>query len=183
MPEDSDRLPRDPSPTESGGDKRNLGLWVGLGCLGVVISSCCLLSYWAQTFGFRWILNQSDETRSWASRVVLTGALEGIRNTCVEGIASEDVQRWFHPDMTSEARNRTCSIDEATIQEIAAPDQVAVESLAAIGEDDMAARFGMDPALCYRYTTETARIIGCFERDAASGVIPYKIIDVQQAQR
>ncbi|MDH3726570.1 MAG: hypothetical protein OER77_03485 [Myxococcales bacterium] len=183
MPEDPNRPPSDPSPTAPGGDKRNIGLWVGLGCLGVVISSCCLLSYWAQTFGFRWILNQSDETRSWASRVVLTGALEGIRSTCVEGVASEDVQSWFHPDMTSEARNRLCGIDEATIQKIAAPDQVAGELLAAIGEPDMAARFGMDPALCYRYATETTRIIGCFEQDAGSRVIPYKIIDVEQPQR
>ena len=182
MPEDPNRLPNDPEPTAPAGDKRNIGLWVGLGCLGVVILSCLLLSYWAQTFGFRWILNQSDDTRSWASRVVLTGALEGIRSTCVEGVASEDAQRWFHGDMTSEARNRLCAIDEATIQKIAAPDQVEVESLAASGDPNVAARFGMDPALCYQYMTETIRIIGCFEQDAESGVIPYKIIDVEEAQ-
>ncbi len=179
MPEDPNKLPKDPGSTAPVGDERNIGLWVGIGCLSAVILSCCLLSYWAQTFGFRWILKQSDETRSWASRVVLTGALEGIRDSCVEGVATEDAQRWFHPNMTSESRNRLCGIDEATIQKIAAPDQVAAESLAAIGEPDVAVRFGMDPALCYRYMTETVRIIGCFEQDAESGAIPYKIIDVE----
>ncbi|MDH3200737.1 MAG: hypothetical protein OEM15_07580 [Myxococcales bacterium] len=179
MPEDPNELPNVPGPTAPAGDERNIGLWVGIGCLGVVILSCCLLSYWAQTFGFRWILNQSDETRSWASRVVLTGALEGIRASCVEGVATEDAQRWFHSNMTSEARNRLCNIDEATIQKIAAPDQVTGQLLAAIGEPDVAAQFGMDPALCYRYATETVRIIGCFERDAESGVVPYKIIGVE----
>jgi len=179
MPEDPNRLPSAPGPTAPGGDKRNIGLWIGLGCLGVVILSCCLLSYWAQTFGFRWILNQSDETRSWASTVVLTGALEAVRDGCVEGVVTEEAQSWFHPNMTTEARNRLCSIDEATIQKIATPDQVAAESLAAIGEPDVAERLGMDPTLCYRYATETVRIIGCFERDAESGAIPYKIIDVE----
>ena len=181
MAEDPNRFPSNPGPISPGRDKRDIGLWVGLGCLGVVILSCCLLSYWVQTFGFRWILNQSDETKGWASRVVLTGALESIRSTCVEGVASEDVQRWFHPDMTVEARNRLCAIDEATIQQIAAPDQVAVDTLAATGKTDVAERFGMDPTLCYRYATETVLIIGCFEPDAESGVIPYKIVDVEQA--
>ncbi len=183
MPEDPNRPPSDPSPTAPRAENRNVGLWVGLGCLGLVILSCCLLSYWAQTFGFRWILNQGDETRSWASRVVLTGALEGIRSTCLEGVPSEDAQRWFHPGMTSQARNHLCAIDEATIQKIAAPDQVAIESLTAIGEADTAVRFGMDPTLCYRFATETVRIIACFDRDADSGVIPYKIIDVEQLPR
>ncbi len=182
MPEDPNRLPTDPESTPPDGEKRNVGLWVGLGCLGVVILSCCLLSYWAQTFGFRWILNQGEGTRSWASRVVLTGALEEIRSTCVEGVASEDVQRWFHPDMTVEARDRLCTIDEVTIQRISAPDQVTVETLAATGEADVAARFGMDPTLCYRYTTETVHVVGCFELDAESDAIPYKILDVEEAQ-
>jgi hypothetical protein len=114
--------------------------------------------------------------------VVLTGALEGIRSTCVEGVPSEDVQRWFHPDMTVEARDRLCTIDEATIQRIAAPDQVTVETLTATGEADVAIGFGMDPTLCYRYTTETVRILGCFEPDAESGAIPYKILEVEEAQ-
>ncbi len=180
MPEDPHRLPNAPGPSAPSKDERNIGLWIGLGCLGVVILSCCLLSYWAQTFGFRWILNQSDETRSWASRVVLTGALEVIRDGCVDGVATEEAQRWFHPNVTSQARNALCSIDEATIQKIATPDQVPAESLAAIGGDpELAERFGMDPTLCYRYATETVRIIGCFERVAESGAIPYKIIDVE----
>jgi len=188
MPEDPDRFPIDPGPTPRDADKRNVGLWVGLGCLGVVISSCCLLSYWAQTFGFRWILNQGDETRGMASGWVLTSALESIRSSCVEGVASEDVQRWFHPDLAVEARNRLCAIDEATIRQIVPPriegdpPRPEVDTLAAIGEPDVAARLGMDPTLCYRYTTDTVRIIGCFEQDGESGVIPYKIIDVEPAQ-
>jgi hypothetical protein len=179
MLEDPNRLPNAPEPTAPGGDKRNISLWVGLGCLSLVILSCCLLSYWAQTFGFRWILNQGEETRSWASRLVLTGALEAITDGCVDGMATEEAQRWFHPNVTSEARNRLCRIDEATIQEIATPDRVPAESLAATGEPELAERFGMDPALCYRYATETVRIIGCFERDAQSGAIPYKIIGAE----
>lgn len=188
MPEDPDRFSIDAPSTPPHANKRNLGLWVGIGCLGVVISSCCLLSYWAQTFGFRWILNQGEEARGMASGWVLTGALESIRSSCVDGVASEDVQRWFHPDIGVEARNRLCAIDEATIRQIAAPrvegdpPRPGFDTLAAIGEPDVAARFGMDPALCYRYTTETVRIIGCFEQDGESGVIPYKIIDVERAQ-
>lgn len=188
MPEDTHRFPVDPESTPPQAENRNVGLWVGSGCLGVVIVSCCLLSYWTQTFGFRWILNQGDEARSIASAWVLTGALESVRTSCVDGVANEDVQAWFHSNVGVAARNSLCGIDEAAIQQIvpARGDtemvETALDTLAAIGESDIATRLGMDPTLCYRYTTDSFRIIGCFEVDGKSGGIPYKIIAVEPTQ-
>lgn len=184
MPEDPHRFPTEPEPIPPDADKSHVGIWVGSGCLGIVIVSCCLLSYWAQTFGFRWILNQGDEAKSVASAWVLTGALESIRSSCVDGVASEDAQSWFHSDVSVGARNSLCAIDEETIQQIvpsrdeADGQGMVVDTLASIGETEMATRFEMDPSLCYRYTADEFHITGCFELDGESGAIPYKIIDV-----
>lgn len=190
MPEDPNRFPRDPEPTPPVAGERNTTLWAGMGCLGVMVLSFCLLSYWAQTSGFRWILKQGDETRGWASRVVLTGALESIRSTCIDGVASEDAQTWFHSDLPSAARNLLCSIDDEAIQRIATPPTETdlstpweAETLASIGEPEAAVRLGMDPALCYRYASETIRIIGCFQLGPESETIPYEIIDVRKVER
>jgi len=76
---------------------KNVGLWVGLGCLGVLVLSCCLLTFWMQSYGWRWILRQGDETKIWASRAVLVGALEalivpGLRELRVP---TQAVERWL----------------------------------------------------------------------------------------
>lgn len=178
-PRPSPEEPADAPPVQDKRTSRNVGLWAGLGCLAVIVSSCCLLSYWAQTFGFQWVLNQGDEVRSYASRVVLTGALQGIRGTCVEGTTSEDVERWFHADLPQEARNRLCNVDEATIQQIGSPEQVSADTLLVTGETDLAIRHEMDPALCYRYKTETLSIVGCFQSGDDASAIPFEIIEVE----
>ncbi|MGB5809147.1 MAG: hypothetical protein WBG86_01380 [Polyangiales bacterium] len=183
MPQDPQYNPQEPetpSAVHDNGTRRNAGIWAGLGCLGVIVLSCCLLSYWAQAFGFTWVLNQGDEVRSYASRVVLSGSLQAIRSTCAEGRTSEDVERWFHPDVPQTSRNALCDVDEATIQQIGSAEQVSANSLAVTGESDLAERFQMDPTLCYRYTAETLGLVGCFQTGDAVDTIPFKIIEVDK---
>jgi hypothetical protein len=157
---------------------RNIGFWVGLGCLGVLVLSCCLLTFWAQSYGWRLILEQGDETKIWASRVLLVGALEGTRKTCTDGMISEDALPWFHPDMPSDARNRTCSLDEATLQALSSPETASATPLTQTDRVDLAARFGMDPTLCFQHAAGTASAIGCFDTGDGPGAIPYQIIEL-----
>jgi hypothetical protein len=157
---------------------RNIGLWVGLGCLGVLVLSCCLLTFWAQSYGWRLILGQDDETKIWASRVILVGALEGTRKTCGDGVISEDTLPWFHPDMPSEARNRACSLDEAALQALGSPETATVTPLTQTERADLAVRFGMDPTLCFQHATNDTSAIGCFDAEGGPGTIPYQIIEL-----
>jgi len=157
---------------------RNVGLWVGLGCLGVLTLSCCLLTFWIQSFGWRWILKQGDETKIWASRAILVGALEATRKTCSDGVINEDALPWFHPNMPAEARNLACSLDEATLQALATPERASAVPLAQTDRADLAARFGMDATLCIEHTTDRISVIGCFDADGGPGTIPYRIIDL-----
>ena len=157
---------------------RNTGLWVGLGCLGVLVLSCCLLTFWAQSYGWRWILGQGDETKIWASRMILVGGLEGTRKTCSGGGISEDALPWFHPDMPSEMRNRACSLDEATLQALGTPERASTVPLAQTDRVDLAARFGMDATLCFEHVTDDMTAVGCFDTEGGPGTIPYQIIDL-----
>lgn len=167
MTEDAPRTPR-----------RNIGLWVGLGCFGVLVLSCCLLTFWAQSYGWRLILNQGDETKIWASRVILVGALEGTRKTCDQGVISEDTLPWFHPHMPSEARNRACSIDQATLQALSSPELASATPLIETGRVDLAARFRKDATLCFQHATGDVIAVGCFDADGGPGAIPYQIIEL-----
>ena len=157
---------------------RNIGLWVGLGCLGVLVLSCCLLTFWAQSYGLRFILAQGDGTKIWFSRMVLVGALEGTRKTCNEGVISEDTLPWFHPDMPSAARNLACSLDEATLQALSSPEQATAAPLTQTDRAQLAQRFGMDPALCFQHSTGDIKAVGCFDAEGGPSAIPYQIIDL-----
>ena len=153
-------------------------MWVGLGCLGILVLSCCLLTFWAQSYGWRWILGQGDETKIWASRMILVGGLEGTRKTCTDGVISEDALPWFHPDMPSETRNLACSFDEATLQALGTPEQASSVPLAQTDRVDLAARFGMDATLCFEHVTDDMTAVGCFDAEGGPGTIPYQIIDL-----
>ena len=157
---------------------RNVGLWVGLGCVGVLVLSCCLLTFWAQSYGWRLVLGQGDETKIWASRVLLVGALGGTRKTCTDGVISEATLPWFHPDMASQARNRACSLDEATLQSLSSPEQASATPLSQTDRADLATRFGMDATLCFQHETAGMSAVGCFDAEGGPGAIPYQIIDL-----
>ena len=158
--------------------QRNIGLWVGFGCLGVLVLSCCLLTFWLQSYGLRFILGQGDGTKIWVSRMILVGALEGTRKTCSDGVISEDTLPWFHPDMASEARNRACALDEATLHALSSPGQASAVPLTQIGRAELATRFGMDPAFCFEHATEEMSAVGCFDAEGGPSAIPYQIIDL-----
>lgn len=157
---------------------RNIGLWVGLGCLGVVVLSCCLLTFWVQSYGLRFVMNQGDETKIWFSRMILVGALEGTRKTCDEGVISEDTLPWFHPDLPSETRNRACALDEATLQALSSPEQASALPLVHTDRADLATRFGMDPAFCFEHATADVLVVGCFDAEGGPDSVPYQIIDL-----
>lgn len=157
---------------------KNIGLWVGLGCLGVLLVSCCLLTFWVQAYGMRFILGQGEGTQMWISRVVLVGALEGTRKTCTNGAISEDALPWFHPSMPSGTRNLACSIDEATLRALAAPERSTAVPIAQTDGAALASQRGMDPTLCFEHRTEDLSAVGCFDTESSSAAIPYQIIDL-----
>ena len=157
---------------------RNIGLWVGLACLGVLVLSCCLLTFWAQSYGWRWVLGQGDETKIWASRTILIGTLEGTRKTCSDGVISEDALPWFHPNMPSDARNLACSLDEANLRALGTPERASAVPLAQTDRADLAASFGMDATLCFHHATDDMSAVGCFDAEGGPETIPYQIIDL-----
>jgi hypothetical protein len=161
---------------------RNVGLWVGLGCLGVLILSCCLFSYWAQVYGWRFILSQGDETKMWASRTILVGALVSSAKSCEDHTVGKDALPWFNPDMPAESRNLACSLDEASLQELAGPEHSSTRVLRDTERAALALKYGMDPALCFEHSTERVTAVGCFDANADGGTIPYQIIDLSLHQ-
>jgi len=157
---------------------RNIALWVGLGCLGVLVLSCCLLTFWAQSYGWRWVLGRGDETKIWASRTILVGALEGTRKTCSDGVISEDALPWFHPNMPSDTRNLACSLDDATLRALGTLERASAVPLAQTDRADLAKSFGMDTTLCFQHATDDMSVVGCFDAEGGPGTIPYQIIDL-----
>jgi hypothetical protein len=162
---------------------RNVGLWVGLGCLGVLVLSCCLFSYWAQAYGWRLVLSQGDETKIWASRTILVGALASSAKSCKDDVVGQDALPWFHPEMTEESRNLVCGVDEAVLRRLGRPEESSTRVLRDTDRAGLAARFGMDPALCFEHAAEGITAVACFDPDAESGTIPYQIIDLSVRPR
>lgn len=162
---------------------QNIGLWVGLGCLGVLVGSCCLLTFWLQSYGMRFVAGQSDGTKMWFSRVVLVGALEGTRKTCSDGVISEDTLPWFHPNMPSAERNLACGLDEAMLSAMSSPERGFAIPLAESGRAELAAELGVDPTLCFEHSTEELSAVGCFDFEGGAGAIPYQIIHLSLTGR
>jgi hypothetical protein len=131
----------------------------------------------------RFILRQGEGTQMWISRVVLVGALEGARKTCNNGVISEDALPWFHPNMPSETRNLACSLDEAMLQALAAPERSTVVPLGQTDRAGLATELGMDPTLCFAHRTEDLSALGCFYTEGGSAAIPYQIIDLSLTRR
>ena len=161
---------------------KSVGLWVGLGCLGVLVLSCCLLTFWAQSYGLRFVLGQDDATKVWFSRIIMVGALEGSRKTCADGVVGEDTIPWFHPELPAESRNLICSLDAATLQALSTTERASAIPLVQTDRSELAARFGMDVAECFEHSTEGLTAVGCFDADSAPGTIPYQIIDLRITQ-
>ena len=162
---------------------RNIGLWVGLGCLGVLVVSCCMLTFWLQSYGMRFIAGQSDGTKIWLSRVVLVGALEGTRKTCTDGVISEDTLPWFHANMPSAERNLACQLDEPMLRSLSSPERDTAIPLAGSGRAELATGLGMDPAQCFEHSTDEMRAVGCFDFERGTGTIPYQIIHLSLSAR
>ncbi len=158
---------------------RNVGLWVGLGCLGVLVLSCCLFSYWAQVYGWRFILSQGDETKIWASRTILVGALASAAKSCEDGAVGEDALPWFHADLPGAVRNRACLLDPAELQELAEPERSSTAVLRDTDRSEAATELGLDPSLCFEHATDRVAAVGCFDPNAGTGAIPYQIIDLK----
>jgi hypothetical protein len=163
---------------EAGSRARNVGVWIGLGCLGIFILSCCLLGFWAQAYGWRWILRQGDDTKIWASRMILVGALESARKSCRDGTIGEDAAPWFHPDVPSATRDLACTLDRASLRALGDAELAPAVPLGQSEQAELAARFGMDPGFCFRHATEAVRAVGCFDPEGGTGSIPYQIIDL-----
>ena len=157
---------------------RNIGLWVGIGCLGILVLSCCLLTYWVQSYAVRIIPRLSDDQKVWASRAILVGALEGTRKTCSDGVISEDTLPWFHHEMPSDSRNLACVFDEAMLQALAAGEQGYAVPLSQSGDPELATAKGLDPTLCFLHQTNDLSAVGCFDIEGGSGVLPYQIIEL-----
>ena len=157
---------------------QNVGVWIGLGCLGTFVLSCCLLAFWAQAYGWRWILRQGDDTKIWASRMIVVGALESVRKSCRDGTIGEDASPWFHPDVPPATRDLACALDPGTLRALSDPELASVIPLGQTDQAALAARFGMDATLCFEHATETVRAVGCFDPDGGAGSIPYQIIDL-----
>jgi hypothetical protein len=157
---------------------RNIGLWVGLGCLGVLVLSCCLITFWVQSYGLRFVMGQGDGTKTWFSRMILVGALEGTRKTCNDGVISEDTLPWFHPALPSETRNLACSLDEATLQALSSPDNASAIPLIRTDRAELGRRFGMDPAFCFEHSAGDMKVVGCFNAEGGPSASPYQIIDL-----
>jgi len=168
----SEELPQPPP--------RNIGLWAGLGCLGVLVLSCCLLTFWVQSYGLRYVMGQGDGTKIWFSRMIVVGALEGTRKSCDAGVISEDTLPWFHPNLTSEARNVACELEPATLQALSSPEKASAIPLTQTERSELATRFGMDPAMCFEHSTGEMSVVGCFDLGDGPGAIPYQIIDLMQ---
>ena len=146
--------------------------------LGVLVLSCCLLTFWAQSYGWRLVLEQGDETKIWASRVLLVGALGGTRKTCNDGVISEDTLPWFHPDMPSEARNRACSLDEATLQALSSPEQASATPISQTDRADLARASAWTRPCASNMRQLGVSAVGCFDAEGGPGAIPYQIIDL-----
>ena len=157
---------------------RNIGLWVGVGCLGLLVLSCCLVTFWVQSYGLRFVMGQGDGTKIWFSRMILVGALEGTRKTCDDGVISEDTLPWFHPDLPFETRNLACLLDEATLQALSSPDNASAIPLIQTDRAELGRRFGIDPALCFEHAAGDMRVVGCFDAEGGPTAIPYQIIDL-----
>ncbi len=156
----------------------NIGLWVGVGCLGVLVVSCCLLTFWAQTYGVRSMMNQGDEAKIWLSRMILVGALEGTRKTCTDGVISEDTLPWFHPRLPSETRNRACALDDTALQTLSDPEKASAVSLIHTDHPELATAFDLDPTTCFEHATEDLSVVGCFDVEGGPEAVPYQIIDL-----
>lgn len=139
------------------------------------------MTFWAQSYGLRFIVGQDDSTKIWFSRVLVVGALEGTRKTCTDGVISEDTLPWFHSNLPSESRNLACRLDEAMLQALSTPERASGVSLAQTDRAELATGFGLDPALCFEHSTEGLTVIGCFDAEGGAGSIPYQIIELRLA--
>ena len=178
-PEDfSDRFPEAPGPSAPPPRKRT-GLWVGIGCLGAFLTSCCLLTWWVVSYGPQYIANEGGELSAYGSQMFMAVGLQTASRSCEGGEATGQGLGWFPPEASSETKKLVCDLDRSTLEQLSDPQKTKGVVLSETDEAPLAESMGFDPAKCYRYTAEHWRVIGCFDLES-KGQLPYKILAVSR---
>ena len=171
-------VPSDPGSEPPPPPKRT-GLFVALGCLGVVLLSCGLLTWWLQAYGLQWMASQGGAMAAEASRVVLVEGLNTVKQHCQDGKVGGDGRQWFSADASEGTRAVACDLSRSEVAQLSDPNQTKITSLAEL-TDDVSSRFEVDPRYCYQYAATATTTVACFDLESGDQ-IPYKILEIRRS--
>ncbi len=173
--------PRSPE-TQSAPKSNRVGLWGAVGCLSIAVLACGLLLWWMQSSFGHWLARSESPLRAVGSRIFASQVVKVAAKNCQSGEAQGDALRWFHPSASMETRQLACTIDVSALADNERPDAVSEQLLSETEQTALAEEAGLDPTQCYRYTSETWVLIGCYD-PAAEGPMPYQILDIAETER
>jgi hypothetical protein len=170
------------SEPQSSPKSQKAGLWGAVGCLSIAVLACGSLLWWMQSSFGHWLAQSESPLRGVGSRIFASQVVKVAANNCQSGEVQGDALRWFHPSASKETRRLVCTIDVSALADSERPDAVSERLLSETEQAALAEQAGLDPAQCYRYTSEAWILTGCFDT-TAEGPMPYKILEITEPER
>jgi len=149
------------APATKKGSSNRTWLFLGLGCLGLVLIACPLGMY----IGYRWVQQEAEsalgQTQTAMGRVQIAGALTAVEASCAEDPSGASAAPVFHPQAFPALQGRVCQLDEPLLLGVTDPAQSEAEILGETDDAGRATALGLDPGQCVRVTRGQATVTGC----------------------
>ena len=150
-------------------------LFAGLGCVLLLIIGCIVTAWLVCAAANEGAEQLGTSFQAEASRISLVFALGGLRMSCTSDPSGAGTSEYLHPNVAASLQGQACQVTDATIDAFGDAQRSQAQMLPGTGDESYANNVGVDPAQCTRFTSGSAKIIGCSLGDAMG----FKIIHLE----
>jgi len=142
--------------------KANTGKVLAIGCAVVLVMSCLIggvMYFMAKKQLSALVGSAQDETATLAWRGTLSQALQQVSAMCASNC--ESAANYFHPSVQATLLGQAKELTAERLAKLVDPAQTQAAMLNATEDGAIATALGLDPQLCVRLASASAKVVGC----------------------
>jgi hypothetical protein len=154
-------------------------MWVGIGCLAIVIcSGAGLLGCWYCTKSA--VEGAGSAFQAEMQRVSLSLMLSGIQSSCAFDPSGSGTAPYFHPSVYPMYQAQACLVDANVIGAYGDATRAQATSVAGSAYEATATGLGYQAANCTLFTSGSSKIVGCADTTGQFVIVYWENINAVQ---